>query len=312
MKARGIIVGCMLLLASVACLEWWRLAQNRRAGEATIADLQMTARSLAAELKRETARAATVERESAGGNGVRGGKSGGPGVAAVSVVRIPTSQAEIVAGDPKLQVLELKRLRAAYRSDYRDFFLIEGLTAGQIDQFVENCVKASERNMDLRAAADVQDAAGKKTVAELQRKAKEDYESAQRALLGDERYARLIDHHERAVPVRNIVIAGIGGAASLAGVPLTGEQSDRLLAAALASARDESGANPNDLVTKIDWDALDAKARDILTPAQFELFTKTAPYSGFTNRFEVKAREAVRRAYEADVAAGIIVPTRAK
>lgn len=304
MRTRGFLVVGALVLAAAAFVGWWRLVQSRRAAAATTVELQAKGRALAADLKRETDRALAAERLIAAGGATGAKAAPSP---ANPAPRPPTSQMEIVASSPKLQVLELKRLRAAYRSDYRDLFQAEGLTAAQIERFVDNLVKEAERIMDLRAVANSQDEGGKQTAAALEKKVREDYEAAQRELLGAERYARMNDLYLRTVPIRNIMIAGLAGAAALEGVPLTGEQGDRLIQAALASPRADSG-NAKDPVSRIDWEAMDARAREILTPAQYEIFTKAAPYSGFTNRFAMKARELTDRAYAADVAAKIITP----
>lgn len=208
---------------------------------------------------------------------------------------------ELVASDPKLEVLYLNRQRAVVMVEYGDFFRARGLSPEQIDKFTDNYVKHIERTMDLGAAARGQDAAGQQTVTSLQQQERANYELAQSAVLGADGYQQM-EEYLRTLPLQNIVMKGFAGAAALAGISLTAQQGEQLFQAAI----DASGRDPKlggeQLARVIDWDALDARARQILSPEQFALFTTVAPPSGFQSRWKYRLDAAILQAQQADSA----------
>jgi hypothetical protein len=160
--------------------------------------------------------------------------------------------------------------------------------------------------MDLKSAARVQDDAGKQTVAALQKQATVDYDTALAGLLGDDRYRKLQDY-ERTIPLRNVVVNGLAGAAALEGIPLTDQQGEQLMRAFITSGGADVRGKAQDL-TGIDWAAVEEQARLILSPEQFALFQNTAPATSFSSRWRAQLNAAIRRAQEADAAAAAPKP----
>lgn len=297
------VSGASLVLVIVA---WFVAARVRRATEADFATLKARRQALIAGSQHEEQRAVAAERRYAElEEALAGVRTGESGANASAVPQSPSGQPrtmyDLISGDPMLEVLELRRQRAGVHQDYGEFFLASGLAPAQVEKFLEIRVRWAERGMDLDAAARIQDEAGKQTVASLKQKAEEDYYAAQAALLGPELYRSLLDY-ERTIPLRNILVRGLAGAAAVEGMPLTDRQGDQLLQAAMSTAQTEVNTKSYELIGTIDWDAFDAQARQILTPEQFTLFTTLAPPSGFSSRWKYKLETAVRRAQERDAA----------
>lgn len=306
MQVNRVLLGVSSASLVLVIVAWFVAAQARRAAEADFAVLKGRRHALIVGLQREEHRAVAAERRCAELEKALAGARAGDGGANASAAQQsppgrPRTMYDLISGDPRLEALELRRQRASVHQDYGEFFLARGLAPAQVEKFAENWVKWTERGMDLNAVARVQDEAGKQTVAALQQKAKEDYDAAQAALLGPDLYRQLLDY-ERTIPMRNIVVRGLAGAAAMEGVPLTAGQGDQLLQAAMSAARAEAGAKPYDLIATVDWDAFDAQARQILTPEQFTLFSTLAPPSGFSSHWKYKLDAAVRRAQERDAA----------
>jgi hypothetical protein len=305
MRAKTILPLVFGALLAVALLIWFRADRTAREAEASAAALAKKRVTLEAEVRDAEERVAAAEQ--ARNNLERA-------LAGLSVVKpsaspakntpfsVPTSQRELISRDSKLEALELNRQRAAVAQEYGYFFHALGLSSAQIEQFTANAMKRTELGMDLFAVGQAQDAAGKQTVVMMQQQAKTEYEAAQAALLGAEDYRRL-QEYERTVPFRNVVVFGLAGAAALEGIPLSAQQGEQLFQAAVdAAGRDtkESGLQP---VGAIDWDALDARARQILSPAQFALFQTVAPPSGFRSRWYYQLETVIGHAKQTDATA---------
>jgi hypothetical protein len=215
---------------------------------------------------------------------------------------MPSSQSELISTDPKLEILDLKWSRAVVGLEYGPLYRSLGLSSKQIIKFEENYLKHAELSMDLAAVARGKGDAGKETAAVLKQQARSNYEAAQIELLGAEGF-RQVEEYIRTLVPRNVFVLGLAGAAAFEGVPLTAQQGDQLWQAAIKASRTDSSAKGSELIAAVDWDALDAQAEQILTPAQLELFKNVAPPSGFESRPELKAKDVIRRAQEADTAA---------
>ena len=116
-----------------------------------------------------------------------------------------------------------------------------------------------------------------------------------------------MDQYIRTLPLHNILVRGLAGAAALEGIPLTAHQGVQLLQAAIGVSGRTDGAKGEQMVQAIDWAALDALARHILSPAQFALFTTVAPPSGFSSRWKYQVDAEVLRALQAET-----VPPKAR
>jgi len=279
----------------------------------SLASLGEKTRDLVVEVRRERERVAaaerlraTLERQLANLEAARSRSDASARAEKAASPTAPRSMSDIISSDPKLELLELQRLRLALHGDYGYFIYSAELSPEQINKWEELYVKHSERWMDLKSAARGQDEAGKQTVAALQKQATVDYETALAGLLGDDRYRKLQDY-EQTIPIRNMVVNGLAGAAALEGIPLTDQQGDQLMGALIASGGADVRGKAQDL-TGIDWAAADAQARWILSPEQFALFKNTAPATSFSSRWRAQLNAAIRRAAEADAAAAAPKP----
>jgi hypothetical protein len=206
---------------------------------------------------------------------------------------------DLLEKDPALQALWLNSGRARLAQEYGPFFATLQLTPAQIEEFTVNMVKRQEQLMDLSGAAQSQGAESKAAVATLQQQATDAYTAAQTALLGTGAFRQLQDY-ERSAQAR-LAVEGLVGSATLEGVPLTAGQAAQLTAALANSSSRFAGGGRVDLAT-VDWDAADAQARQVLTPAQFELFKSTAPLSSGASRWNLQLDAAVGRARQVDAA----------
>ena len=228
----------------------------------------------------------------------------GPAASDVKKVSAPVmSQSAMIADQPALQVLELKRQRAAMFQEYGDFFRERGLSREQIEKFMEIEMGYIERTMDLRDIERTKDDAGKLTVATLLRDAKRDYEAARAQVLGEQREREFRIYSETTAPLQNFFVRGLAGAAALEGIPLTVEQGDGLLKAALEAVPvDGSGASIGAKLQRLDWALFEREARQILSPAQFKFFSEQTPPSGFQSRTSMELQAAIKRAQQAEAA----------
>lgn len=308
MRLRSPLSIAYAALLIVALLVWIRSARLLHRSESLVAILAQQRAGLKAEVERLEGRVANANRAQAdlrqalASAGTVKPPSFMPAAAPTNApVQRPQTMSELVASDPKLEVLYLNRQRAVVMVEYGDFFRARGLSPEQIDKFTDNYVKHIERTMDLGAAARGQDAAGQQTVTSLQQQERANYELAQSAVLGADGYQQM-EEYLRTLPLQNIVMKGFAGAAALAGISLTAQQGEQLFQAAI----DASGRDPKlggeQLARVIDWDALDARARQILSPEQFALFTTVAPPSGFQSRWKYRLDAAILQAQQADSA----------
>jgi hypothetical protein len=308
MRAKSLFLLASGILLIVAGLLVFNAVQRRRRTEASLADLAAQRLTLKAELARMSARRVTAENALAELGRVRESPGPTPPAAGTTAGKLPASaerpktMSEIIANEPKAEVLMLSWQRAVVLLEYGPFFRAHGLSPGQIQKFQDNWVRCTEQNMDLAAVARAQDAAGRQAINKLQAQGKADYEAAQQEVLGPDGW-RQLQEYERTEVVRNVVVLGLAGGAALAGVPLTAQQGDQLWQAALNAANRDPKINGQDLVATIDWDALDAQAQQILSPEQLALFTTTAYPSGFSPRGKYQLDAVIRRALQADAAA---------
>ena len=228
-------------------------------------------------------------------------KSGGAKEASERAATAPRPAArtmsEIMASDPRLEVLELQRQRLALHGDYGYVMHALRLSPEQIKTWEELKAKETEASMDLSATARTQDESGKRTVVELQQQARRQYETALATLLGPEAYQRLQDY-EKTIPLRNVVVNGFAGLTALEGCPLSDRQGEQLMRAMIESGGADVTGPKQDLAG-IDWTAVEARARQFLSPEQYTLFTTVAPATSFSSRWEAMTRAAIESAVRA-------------
>jgi hypothetical protein len=204
----------------------------------------------------------------------------------------------LVNTDQKLQLLELQRQRASISLYYGEFFGSQRLSPAQIERLIEAKLKLEELAMDLDALGRTQDATGRQAMATMERQAAMEHDAILNETLGPEGSRALLEY-ERTQPWRRTIVNGFAGVAALAGTPITAEQGKQLLQAALeATPSDLNPENPNTL-SALDLAALDAQARRILSPAQFDFF------SGLNSwRTSLEQQSVMRKVREGEEARG--------
>ena len=181
-----------------------------------------------------------------------------------------------------------KKQFAAQRVDlgivYGPFFRLAGLTPGQAAKLTDALQQRDETKADIGAVRREQAGHEDDPVwQDLLNEANNETQAAAQAILGDEGFAQfqLYERQLRAWTSVENIAAGL----ALADLPMSFEQSQKLVEAmSHASASFQSGKAMEPNLTDVDWSAVDAEARKILTPGQFELFSTTAFDWGATPR----------------------------
>lgn len=295
----GMVVAGILIGAASFWLNTARLERNHResirlaaADETTREIRRAEQRVMAAEQKRVQAEDALNQLAEAASSQTK------------PAVRPVTSQSERLDDQPAQQVLELKRLRAAYQEEYGDFFRQSAFSPEQITRFLDLYVGFDERMMDLRAIARTRDKSGQEALEKLMQTTREDFEAKRASLLGVEMDRQFQVYSRVTVPLENVLVRGLAGAAALEGVPLTAAQGDRLLEAAFVSMPTGAAGNVTTGLKAMDWPAFEERAREILSPAQFRIFSTQAPMSGFQSRTSYELESAIARGLQADAKSG--------
>lgn len=177
--------------------------------------------------------------------------------------------------DPRMQALNMEWNRAEIVADYAPLFRALGLTPDQIRRFEDIQLRMQGNGLDVRATAEAQHLAEDDPAIQKMRSdaGREFVKQREELLCADG--ARAAFEYERASSVRAFV-AGLQGAATRAGVPLTGQQADQLtntLAQASPSYRRGDWAALNE----INWDTLPEAVRPFLTDRQRELLLNGSP-----------------------------------
>lgn len=298
------------LLFIAAGLVWWKSALARRETEREIAGLAARSEAVQRGVRAAQARVAAANRRQA--ELAQSRDQPRPAKPAALVPPAPASRArtltEIIAHDPAAEVLMLRWQREISALEFGPFFRSRNLTPDQLKRFQDEWVNHAAQIIDVQAAGRVTNA-DPAAIKALRDKVNADSEAALIEIFGADTY-REFREFQQTLPLRNIVVMAFAGAAALEGVPITAEQGQRLYDAGLSAAgiSAASGLGSGPMTARIDWDRLDAAARQILTPAQYALFATNAAPSGFDSRFASQFQSMVRRAHEADVAAGLSKP----
>jgi hypothetical protein len=127
-----------------------------------------------------------------------------------------------------------------------------------------------------------------------------DHDTAQRELLGEAGHRQLREF-ERTADLREGV-RGIAAAATIDGIPFTSQQTQQLIGALVAATPGTPGGNRLN-TAGTDWAAVDARAREILSPEQFTYFkTIEPPNRGSGGRFHLQWNAALQAAQQAETA----------
>lgn len=179
----------------------------------------------------------------------------------------------LIDDSPELQNLQLASRRAQLEITYSPFYRAAGLTAEQIQLFEQNLLYREERMADLRASAtrahtDLRDPVYQKLYASIAA----DYDSAQRAALGEAGASQLADY-ERTAPARETVSA-LAGATAMAGLPLDAAQAEQLTRAIDAATLKPSAGSGWSAPT-VDWRAVQEQAKAFLSSSQLTFIATT-------------------------------------
>lgn len=219
----------------------------------------------------------------------------------IQVAANVSAMRECLRNDPQLQALYLKSSHARLRGDYAPFFASMRLTPEQVEDVTAAMVRQQEQFLDLNAVAESQGAEAGAAVGTLRRQAAAEYETRQRALLGDEGFRQLREYERAASP--RMLVKQVAGMALEHGEPITPQQAEQLtLALANASERYPRGGSAD--MRTINWEAADTQARVILTPAQLNLFQRSP------TRAEIQLESAIKRALEREAAKRGTAPPR--
>lgn len=214
---------------------------------------------------------------------------------------------EIVDNDAHLQVLLFKAQRAALDAIYVPLFRKLGLSPAEIQAVEDLIVQHREQQNDIMATIRKQGLSmSDTTVRKLFSDARTEYVKAQTALLGVEGYQKLREF-DRTSTLREMV-SGIAGSATVAGVPFTPVEAERLVQLMAASTPEfqnmESDINP----ASIEWEMVDAQAKEILSPEQFGAF-QTLEGHGLAYNFSRpmdRLNELITKAAKAEKNAGTV------
>lgn len=301
-------------LAGFAAMVAWR--EGRFASRAVQARMELSAgeTKTAAALRDAAARLAAAEKErvdlqaaldavakTAPSETVAPPKKANPD-AATQVAELIKAEEERQK-DPQVQLRQLVAARTRLRPRYSALYWKLHLTPEQIEQFESIAARKSEQDDDLFAAVveqgvGVGDADFGKLYYPLHMKNEEAYRAAAKGLLGEAGYQQFNDY-ERQLSARAHVQAVVG-AAVLEGTVFSPQQAEQLVGiVANASASYRQGREVQSV--EIEWDQVDARAREILSREQLSAFRTSEPTAvGGMGRLSMQFNRAMNEAQRAD------------
>lgn len=215
----------------------------------------------------------------------------------------PPGLLDFARNDPRLWNDFIQSKRAELGRLHAPFFQRLNLTATQQERFKDILAADIARGSDIGAAADAQGLSQSDPAIQALRENAEKQRKAELAeLLGPVGF-RELDAFERALPVRGFVD---GLAIQLAlSAPVSEQQAnqlERVLAETNEAYRAGKPADPR----VVDWDAVDARAREILSPEQFAVWKRGLAHNMFggsrqSQELQKVYERALRRATKADL-----------
>ena len=290
MRSHRIIAGSILALLAGATFIATHFWSDTKSVET---ELGRVARDLAAAkvtASRLNARLTSAEQEKASLQAADAGKEGsGKG-------RSRPEWLELLHKDPVVQARFLAYQKSGLIMEYGPLFREMHLSPEQVAKCEAIVIQRREAEMDLAAVIQDQgltssDPAAQKMYSQI----RTDYQSSLTDLLG-EAGSKQFSSYEEAIPARSAV-AGLAGAATMAGIPLSSDQFQQLTAVAMQTRLGPTGP---------DWNTVETQAGSILTPNQLELF-KGGEFStpgGYGSKYMAKLNYAITQADEADVKSG--------
>ncbi len=176
----------------------------------------------------------------------------------------------VVINNPKLESLFLESTRDRIRSDYGLLFTRCSLSPEQIERFVGATARMQEAELDIFAVSQA-DPEKRDSLRKLAQGAQEEYNVVLRELFGADGQKVVRDFNR--LGAARTVVNELGGVAALAGTPLTVAQAQQLCDV-VASATPAYASGGYADVRSVNWPDVDARAAQILTPAQFEVYRR--------------------------------------
>lgn len=289
---RATFVSVAVALVAVAAVIAGRSHRRTREAEATLAGLARERAAMLAVTRTATppapTRAIPAETRTPA-------PSPPPAAAAVPAEAVPTPVAlRRLRQDPELQALRLAADGARAEMNYAPLFRKLALSPEQRAAFLENVRRQREQKLDLDSVAYArlpEDSGG--AVTTTRERIEQDYEKAQRTLLGAGGWEMAQEFEDGAL-VREEV-AGLAGAAVLAGAPLSTAQAEELTRLIVANAREHGRKHGWIEIEAIDWEQVDARARDLLLEPQMALLKSLDSGIGRFSMALDRAVEAARR-----------------
>jgi hypothetical protein len=275
----------------------WRTVKTVHANEAALIPVVAKRAAVEAEMRRLAAQAQALEKEQAelqaALDAMRETKPLAPGTSASAPVPgksagmpgpdVKAMAGELIERDPALQVLMLASRRVSLATIYGPLFRALNLTPAQSEKFCDVVARSLEQAQDLVAVMRAQGLSPTDpAVIKLRQQAESELRAAQSELLGADGYAAL-QNYERVRDARSVV-ERFAGAAALADAALSAQQAERLIAT-IAGADQAYQAGGKADPRKIDWTVVDARAAEVLSPAQLALFRRIEPLGGGPSRW---------------------------
>jgi hypothetical protein len=206
---------------------------------------------------------------------------------------------QALENSPRRQTLALAYQRSVMAISYAPLFRALALSPAQIAQFEDNLEQKQADEMDLSAVIRTQGLGdGDPQVQNARRQSDLAYQAAQTSLLGDKGYQQLIAFDQDSAA--RSTIDSVAGAAVVAGIPFTTDQTNQLHDLLVQSEQ-----TPGD-IDAVNWDRFDQAAAAVLTPLQFEFFRSAESLGpeGRGGRYLLRMGFAVFHGEQADAATG--------
>lgn len=271
-----IVLGAAVGLALVA----WREGRDTRRVSDACDELAVKTRAIRADSTRVEQRIAEAERLAAARRNelapANDAKTPVPPTQKAPAAAPPRSLSieEIIREEPETETLYLASQRSRLAARYGPLFRALALSAVAAEKFQDAYMKHEATRMDLDDALRTQGAESAAAVMKLRAAAEEKYVAELRELLGEAGFQRWQDYNRTASVWA--AVSAVAGAAAVEHASFTPAQAEALVQAIAGSCASFRAGYGVDL-SQVDWAAVDAQARAILSPEQWEIFHTMDP-----------------------------------
>jgi hypothetical protein len=271
MNGRNLIRLAMGLLLIAALDIFWRSFHSARGAEAAWLRLENRRAALEAEISNADRRWAAAQHAL---ENLALKRSALDNTAAARPARKPRMSAEAaLRSNPRLQALYFENLGAQQRNNSAPLYHALGLSPEQILQMDDINLRAAERRMDLRWAAEAQGTSlADPAYLALQRQVTEQAKADTGNVLG-EAGAQQLQALLRAAPV-NYVVGQVGAAVAQTATPLSADQAAQLTQLLANASGDYQGGRAAALAS-VDWNAALSQAQGLVSAPQLAALQAT-------------------------------------